>query len=383
MEHIKETITAGRSVKKQRKILVGMSGGIDSTVAAFSLMSKGFQVEGLHFRNGFPGKGSHDAKRAADQLHIPLHVIDVSHMFREEVADYFIAEYRSGKTPNPCVVCNKKVKFKILLGEAKKRGFDYVATGHYARIEYDDNQNTFKLLKGIDNSKDQSYFLFLLDQNDLARIIFPNGDKTKKEIRELATEQGLEVTHREESQEICFIPDNDYKAFIKNYDPTYRPVPGCIVDKKGQILGRHEGIFSYTIGQRRGLNIASTRPYYVVGIDAAKNEVIVGRQEEQGSQGLIAKNVFWISPHVMAKGDLEATTRIRYRHGGAQSIIKPLNISFTCMPDIPANTPGQDYSVMVFFKEPQTAVAPGQAAVFYQGDHVIGGGWIEKSLNAK
>jgi tRNA-specific 2-thiouridylase len=378
-----ETIINGHSNTKKRKILVGMSGGVDSTVAAFILMSKGFQVEGLYFRNGFPGKGYQSAQQAADQLHIPLHVIDVSHTFCKEVADYFISEYRSGRTPNPCVVCNKKVKFKVLLDEAKKRGFDYVATGHYARIEYNGNQNTFKLLKGIDNSKDQSYFLFLLDQRELAHIIFPNGDKTKKEIRKLATKMGLESRYQKESQEICFIPDNDYKAFIENYDRTYRPVPGCIVDKQGHILGKHKGIFSYTIGQRRGLNIASTRPYYVVGIDALKNEVIVGRQEEQGFQGLIAKNVCWTSPDIIAERGVLAITKIRYRHSGVESIIKPLSVSFTCMPDIPANNPGEDYRLVVFFKEPQNAVAPGQAAVFYQEDYVIGGGWIEKSLDVK
>ncbi|GAI88717.1 unnamed protein product, partial [marine sediment metagenome] len=247
-----------------KKVLIGISGGIDSSTAAAILMKKGYTVEGLYIINGFPNRGEADAEFVAAQLKIPLHKIDLKDEFKREVVDYFVAEYMDGRTPNPCIVCNKKIKFKYLLKKAREWGFDYIATGHYARIEHDARENRFRLLKGIDRNKDQSYFLFFLSQGELAKILFPNGDKTKEDIKMMASKIGLESLAAKESQEICFVPDNNYREFVRKNIKAVSYSPGNIVDRKGDILGRHSGIYSYTIGQRRGLNISSTHPYYVL-----------------------------------------------------------------------------------------------------------------------
>ena len=343
------------------KVLVGISGGIDSSVAAAILMEKGYNVEGLYIINGFPGRGKRDAEKAATVLKIPLHKIDLTGEFKREVVDYFVAQYLAGRTPNPCIVCNKKIKFSYLLNKAKEWGFDYIATGHYARIEYNVTENKFRLLKGVDKDKDQSYFLFLLGQEELAKILFPNGNKTKKDIKKIASKIGLEPSGVKESQEICFIPDNNYRKFITGNIEVAPPSPGNIVDKSGNILGRHSGIHSYTIGQRRGLGISSTHPYYVIEINKARNEIIVGRENELDFQGLMARDVCWVSPDYLDRQEIEATVQIRYRHRGVDSIITPL------LPDKKA---------LVKFTKPEKAVAPGQAAVFYRGEQLLGGGWI-------
>jgi len=342
-------------------VFVGISGGVDSAVAAAILRERGYHVEGLYIQNGFPGGNEAGAAAVADRLGFPLHRLDITSSFRENVVDYFAGEYLAGRTPNPCIVCNKKIKFRYLLEEARKRGLGHIATGHYARVEDSGGEDGFRLLKGVDKGKDQSYFLFQLGQEELGHLIFPNGDRTKTEIRKMAC--GLGLPPRKESQEICFIPDDNYRNFLENY-PVTLPRPGNIVDGKRNIVGRHHGTHSVTIGQRKGLNIASERPYYVLEIDTKRNEVIVGREEDQLARGLIATNCSWISRDPVGPDVLHAKTHIRYRHRGVNSEV-------TFLPD---------KRVSVRFETPQRAVAPGQAAVFFQGDHLLGGGWIERRL---
>jgi tRNA-specific 2-thiouridylase len=358
---------------------VGLSGGVDSAVAAAALLGKGYRVGGLYIRNGFPVRGEEDAEAVATRLDIPLYKLDVSNEFRRDVVDYFVSEYLAGRTPNPCCVCNKKIKFRHLLDEAGKLGFDLVATGHYAREGYDVDARRYMLCRGVDAVKDQSYFLFMLGQRELGRVLFPNGDRTKKEIRAKALELGLGDRAFRDSQEICFIPDDNYKRFIRQMRPDLRATPGNFVDRHGKILGKHRGIHSYTVGQRRGLNIASTAPYYVLEIDPEKNEVVLGREDEQASEGLVAAAVNWVSGENIPDEGLEATTKIRYRHGGVESMILPLSSEGGSLP--PHNTAAAgDHGVLVRFSRPQKAVTPGQAAVFYRGNCVLGGGWIVRGF---
>jgi tRNA-specific 2-thiouridylase len=354
---------------RQQRVLVGLSGGVDSAVAAADLLGKGYRVGGLYIRNGFPVRGEEEAEAVASRLDIPLHKLDVSGEFRREVVDYFISEYLAGRTPNPCCVCNKKIKFHHLFSVAGTQGYDLVATGHYARESYDSDARKYTLRRGVDGAKDQSYFLFMLGQRELGGILFPNGNRTKKEIRSKALELGFGDRPLRESQEICFIPDDNYKRFIGQMRPDLRAAAGNFVDSHGNVLGRHRGIHAYTVGQRRGLNIASTAPYYVLRIDPERNEVVLGRQDEQENTGLIAAAVTWVSGEKLPAGGIEATTKIRYRHDGVESAIMPC----------PA-AGGDESTVLVRFSGPQKAVTPGQAAVFYRGDSVLGGGWIVKGI---
>jgi tRNA-specific 2-thiouridylase len=355
-----------------KSVLIGISGGVDSAVAAYLLKEEGYRVEGLYIYNGFPNRAEDDAVRVAEILSIPLHRIDIARSFKKNIVDYFIAEYRSARTPNPCIVCNKKIKFHYLLNEAKKGRLNHIATGHYARIEGLDGTNGLRLGRGKDRKKDQTYFLFQLGQKELSTLLLPNGDMTKDEVKQVGTDLGFGSLTERESQEICFIPDDDYKGFIEK-DHHFQP--GNIVTARGDIVGKHRGVHSLTIGQRRGLNIASERPYYVLEIDKERNEVIVGRDEDQYCNGLIARNVTWVSQIYSAAINIEATTHIRYRHRGAASKI-------TVAPPVNGKKHNNTDTVYVRFDTPQKAIAPGQAAVFYQGDILIGGGWIVKGVNS-
>jgi len=344
------------------KILVAMSGGIDSAVAAALLKEEGHEVIGATMLVISSGNGDTSAEayagEAARKLGIPHHVMDFRDIFSRRVIDDFCREYRRGRTPNPCVLCNKEFKFGVLRERAGEMGADFIATGHHARIERDENSGSYLLKKGADKQKDQSYFLCRLTQEQLSRAMFPVGHLTKEKVRQIAGELGLPAADKPESQEICFIPDNDYARFLENQAPgTARPGP--ILDVEENIVGKHRGIIHYTIGQRKGLGIAAAGPMYVTAIDAEKNAVIAGAKEQTYSTELVASNLNWIAVPA-PDAPFKVKARIRYHHAEAETIVSPLD----------------DSSVYVKFTEPQMAITPGQTVVFYDGDTVIGGGTI-------
>lgn len=355
---------------KSKRIVVAMSGGVDSSVTAALLRDQGYEVIGIsmqvwdysRFNGGEAGSccsldDIHDARRVAEQLGIPFYVVNFEEEFERLVIGDFIDEYFLGRTPNPCVRCNQWIKFELLLKKAQALGADFLATGHYARTDRG-GDGRFRLLTGVDRGKDQSYFLFALTQEQLGHVLFPLGGLTKAEVRKLAAHYELRVAEKRESQEICFIPDNDYVRFIEEARGKGH-LSGEIVDSGGKVLGTHEGIYRYTVGQRKGLGIAHPHPLYVVRVDREKREVVVGGKEELFSEGLSVRNVNWIIPPPTYP--LEVTCKIRYRHQPVPCRIVPL-------PDTRAE---------VRFHAMEKSVTPGQAAVFYDGDQVLGGGWIE------
>lgn len=354
------------------RVVVAMSGGVDSSTAAGLLKERGYDVIGvsMHLWDYTDGErdrfGScctlediYDARGVAYALGIPHYVLNMEDVFTKEVVDYFVDTYLKGETPNPCLKCNQVLKFDVLLRKAMALGADYLATGHYARVEYDGERDRYLLLKGRDEKKDQSYFLFTLTQRQLSRVIFPLGDLTKADVRAMAKRLGLKVAEKGESQEICFV-EADYPTFISRR--ISMDMEGEIVDGGGNIIGRHNGLFRYTIGQRKGLGVAKGEPLYVLEIDRANNRLIVGPEARLFSKGLIARDVNWIGVSSLSS-PMEVETKVRYRHHPAGSIITPI----------------RDNMVEVLFKEPQRAITPGQAVVFYRGDEVLGGGWIEKT----
>ncbi len=342
-----------------------MSGGIDSTVAAF-LLSKKYQIFGLTMRLGkFGEQAIEKAKKACKKLKIPHYIVNLEKKFTKEIIRPFCCEYLNGKTPNPCVRCNEKIKFGLLLKEAKKFGADYLVTGHYARLKRRENPNSkskiiYQLLKARDKTRDQSYFLYRLNQNQLKQVIFPLGDLTKNEVKKIAAKNGLTNRKQKESREICFIPDSDYRQFLKKYSQQKIKI-GPVKDLKGNILGKHQGISHYTVGQRKNLNISGLKePYYVLKIDAKRNVIIVGPKKFSYSKKVKIKNVNWIiQPKMIKKKIIEA--KIRYGTPPAKCRIFLKN----------------KIAVLNFIK-PQFAVTPGQSAVFYDKEEVLGGGTIEE-----
>ncbi|MCL4458903.1 MAG: tRNA 2-thiouridine(34) synthase MnmA [Chloroflexi bacterium] len=357
-----------------------MSGGVDSSVAAALLKEKGYEVIGITL-NIWPKEETadkagrldaccslaavEDARRVADRLSIPHYVLNFREIFATKVIADFCQEYARGRTPNPCIRCNQYIKFEALLHRAKELGADFVATGHYARAERDQRQGRYLLLRGIDQKKDQSYFLYTLTQEQLAHTLLPVGELTKTRTRQLAAQFDLPVAQKMESQEICFVPDNDYGTFLLDYIPEAIE-PGPILDQQGNVLGQHRGLVFYTVGQRRGIGLATAQPLYVLRLDPNRNALIVGREDELYANELVASEVNLIAQLALSEPQL-VQAKIRYRTPVAEAIIRPLDLT----------------TVHVHFKEPQRAITPGQAVVFYDGDVVIGGGAILETKEKK
>jgi tRNA-specific 2-thiouridylase len=293
----------------------------------------------------------------ARHLDIPFHVVNLEEDFKRLIIEYFIDEYFRGRTPNPCALCNQRIKFGLLLKKAVELGADFLATGHYARLIREEG-GRIRMLKGVDEGKDQSYFLFALTKEQLSRSLFPLGGMTKPEVRRLAARYDLPVAEKGESQEICFVPDDDYVRLLEEARGK-GTLSGNIVDRRGNILGRHEGTYRYTVGQRKGLGIAHPHPLYVLGVDAPHKEVIVGARGELATSSLLASGVNWISP--IPDSPIKAACKIRYRHREVGCTIIPL----------------EDGRAEVRFARKENGVTPGQAVVFYEGEEVLGGGWIE------
>jgi tRNA-specific 2-thiouridylase len=346
-----------------------MSGGVDSSVAAAMLVERGREVVGITL--ALAGDASRccslddaeDARRVAERLGVRFYVANYRDRFRREVIEAFADDYLAGRTPIPCVACNQRFKFHHLMERATALGAERVATGHYARVERDPASGAWRLLRGRDRGKDQSYYLFDLRQEQLARIELPLGDLTKPEVRDHARRLGLRTAEKPESQEICFVPDGDYARVVEALRPEALPGEGEIVDESGRVLGRHAGIHRFTVGQRRGLGVSSDRKLYVKRIEAATNRVVVAGAGALGAGGARLERVSWIAGTPPA-GSVRARVQVRYRHEGADAKVEATADGGAC----------------VRFDAPVRAVAPGQAAVFYDGDAVLGGGWIAEAL---
>ena len=368
-------IEVARSMKKQR-VLLGMSGGVDSSVAGYLLREQGYDVVGVTMKvwpqdcisraedKCCGPQAVADARGVAHSLGIPHYVVDEADQFEQTVINYFASEYQAGRTPNPCVMCNEKLKFGNLWGKAQALDCDYIATGHYAIIEH--HADGAVLRKGVDPRKDQSYFLFSLRQPQLRRALTPLGKMLKPQIREIAHSLGLKVADKIDSQEICFVPGNDYKAFLRSHLGENKFHRGEIYDVAGNFIAEHEGIELFTIGQRKGLPGGSARPRYVVDLDPETNRVIVGGVDDLIAEEFEVDRVNWIDLNP-SNQVADVTVKIRYNHPGTAATL----------------TPGENGRAHVRLHEPQKAVTPGQAAVFYNGDIVLGGGWICRSATER
>ena len=362
------------SAMSKGRVIVAMSGGVDSSVAAVMLKEDGYEVIGVTMRlwseddsNAAPlskrccsVEDVNDARRVCDVIGARHYFLNFEREFQKHVVDYFVREYERGRTPHPCLACNDKMKFDFLLRRANFMDADYIATGHYARIRHD--SNGYSLLKGVDGGKDQSYVLFTLTQTELARLLLPIGDFPKQRIREMAAEAGLAVADKPDSQEICFIPDGDYRKFVGE---RTKPKPGDLVDQSGTVLGTHPGIQFFTVGQRRGLGLKGNtgQPMFVTNINAGTNQVTLGAHEDLMRRELWASRVNFLDGRP-PDGPTEISAKIRYRANDAPATLVPMAGN------------GEDW-VEITFHQPQRAVTPGQAVVFYQGERVLGGGIIE------
>jgi len=354
---------------KKTRVVVGMSGGVDSSAAAALLLDQGYDVVGITLKlwpqdcvNRAEDKccgpqAVMDARSVSHKLNIPYYLVDEAADFQKQVINYFAGEYKAGRTPNPCVMCNEKLKFGTLISRAQQLGAEYIATGHFARVEKTPEGRVL-LKRGRDARKDQSYFLFSLRQEQLARVLFPLGELTKTDTRCVARENHLKTADKEESMEICFVPDKDYGKFLQQAGLVQKH-RGEIVDLHGHVLGHHEGIEFYTIGQRKGLGLSSPKPLYVIELDATTNRVVVGDESALDRDEFTVERCNWI-PYDAPPESLEVTAKIRYNHPGAAATI----------------TPQPNGRARIKLHAPQRAITPGQACVFYQDDLVLGGGWI-------
>jgi tRNA-uridine 2-sulfurtransferase len=368
---------------QKQTIAVAMSGGVDSSTVAAMLRAEGHNVIGLTMQlwnqrrlaghEGMPEQVQgrccslddvYDARRVAEQIGIPYYVINQERRFEDEVVRPFVQEYLSGRTPIPCSLCNNHLKFDQLQITARQAGAEMLATGHYARCEYDAERRRWLLKRAVDTAKDQTYFLFGLTQEQLSRTLFPLGGMTKPQVRERAREFGLRLAEKPDSQEICFVPGGDYKQFIDAYladqGESLPDTAGELVTVEGEVVGRHSGIHNFTVGQRKGLGVATGSPLYVIGVNGAERRVIVGADEALWSRTLQARQLNWIAVEDLHERR-RVTIKIRHKHQAASAWIEKI---------------GED-EVLATFDEPQRAITPGQAAVFYDGEVVVGGGWIK------
>jgi len=343
----------------QKQVAVALSGGVDSSLAAALLKEAGYEVSGIYMQlwaDHSQESAISGLEHTCQLLNIPLHKLNFEKEFQSLVIDHFCREYSLGRTPNPCIACNQHIKFGLLLDKILKMGADYLATGHYARIEH--LPDGYNLLKAIDTTKDQSYFLYTLGQRELQYLLLPLGDLHKAQVRKLAAERGLPTGSRHDSQDVCFIPDNDYRSFIAKHILIKS---GDIINTEGKVLGKHNGLAQYTVGQRQGLGLSSNKRLYVLSVDTASNRLVVGTKDQLLSNRLFASELSWVSGEAPQE-PINITAKIRYKS-----------------PEVAAKLYLNDRLAEVSFHQPQRAIAPGQAIVFYQGDIVLGGGTIENA----